>query len=72
MKVYSEGSDGFEPLSSRSNELFAHWLIRSLVLIKIRLMKEWRLSGNFGACQSNDKFFVETRTYIRKFFLSSN
>lgn len=72
MKVYSEGNDGFEPLSSGliNRIRIVHWLIRSPLFIKIKLIKEWELSGKFRVCQNNDKF-VEMRlyTYIRKFFL---
>lgn len=72
MKVYSEGSDGFEPLSSGliNRIRIVHWLISSPLFIKIKLIKEWELSGKFRVCQNNDKF-VEMRlyTYIRKFFL---
>lgn len=72
MKVYSEGSDGFEPLSSGliNRIRIVHWLIRSPLFIKIKLIKEWELSGKFRVCQNNDKFVkMRLYTYIRKFFL---
>lgn len=71
MKVYSEGSDGFEPLSSGliNRIRIVHWLIRSPLFIKIKLIKEWELSGKFRVCQNNNKFVEMRYTYIRKFFL---